>query len=213
MSHRDDPLIQMCAMPVPVQGVARVLEASPDGEHFRIEAPQGALSARRAASCLLLPEVGDRVWFTGDLAQGLYLSVVLERQESAPARTRLPAGGRLESADGQLQLCAGRLALDADTLVLRAGEAAASLGTVSVTGREASWAFGRIKLIADQFESFCDRVQQFARWSQRSVDGLDQVHSRHIDYRAEQTLQLQGQNVVVNATHLMKVDGEQIHMG
>ncbi|RYF65913.1 MAG: DUF3540 domain-containing protein [Comamonadaceae bacterium] len=211
MSHRDDPLIQLCS--APMQGVARVLEASPDGADFRIETPQGALRARLAASCLLLPQVGDRVWFMGDLAQGLFLSVVLERHGQEPACTRLPAGGRLEAADGRLQLRAHSMALDADTLVLRAGDVAASVGTVNVTGREATWAFGRVKLIADLFESFCDRVQQFARWSQRSVDGMDQVHSRHIDYRAEQTLQLHGQNVVTNATHLMKVDGEQIHMG
>ena len=45
------------------------------------------------------------------------------------------------------------------------------------------------------------------------VDGLDQVRSTHIDYRADQTLQLQAENLIANATNLVKVDGEQIHLG
>jgi len=211
MSHRDDPLIPLCE--TPVQGVACVSGEAQDGESFQLETAHGTLSARRAASCLLLPQAGDRVWFAGDLVQGLYVTAVLERRGHAEARARLPAGGHLESADGRLRLCASQMGLEADTLTLRAREAAASLGRLNAAGREATWAFTRVKLVADLFESFCERVQQFARWSQRSVEGIDQVHSRHIDYRAEQTLQLHGENVVASAGHLMKVDGEQIHMG
>jgi Protein of unknown function (DUF3540) len=39
------------------------------------------------------------------------------------------------------------------------------------------------------------------------------VRSGQIDYRAEQLMQLQAQNLVANASNLAKVDGDQIHLG
>ena len=98
-------------------------------------------------------------------------------------------------------------------LSVQADAAVLSVQKVTGVGREAVWSFGRIKVIGDLLESFADRVVQFARWSQRTVDGIDQVRSQHIDYRAEHTLQLQAENLVADAANLVKVDGDQIHLG
>jgi len=62
-------------------------------------------------------------------------------------------------------------------------------------------------------ESFAERLVQFSRWSQRMVDGPDQVRSRQIDWRAEQAMQLQAQVLIANADKLFKADAEQIHLG
>jgi hypothetical protein len=178
-----------------VQGVGVVL--SREGDRYLVQGAQGAFSARRAASCLLAPETGDRVWFCGDLSQGLYLSAVLERGQT-PARISLRAD--------ELELAAAKTTLQTDEAVLSARK-------VTGVGREATWSFASIKVVSDLFESFADRLLQFARWSQRSVDGLDQVRARQIDHRAEQSMQLSAQNLIADASQLVKIDGEQIHLG
>ena len=96
---------------------------------------------------------------------------------------------------------------------MQADSAALCVGAVTAVGREAAWSFGRVRIVSDLIESFADRLLQFARWSQRTVEGIDQVRSGQIDYRAEQLMQLQAQNLVANASNLAKVDGDQIHLG
>jgi hypothetical protein len=88
-----------------------------------------------------------------------------------------------------------------------------SVEQVRGVGQTASWSFGVVKLTAELLESFAERVLQFSRWSQRMVDGPDQVRSRQIDYRADHTLQLQAHTVIANAEKLLKADGDQIHLG
>ena len=202
MSTREDAVMQQCT--AALQGTGTVLASSMGGRLYEVDTPHGRLHARQAASCLLVPQPGDRVWLAGDIDQGLYVLAILERDDSAAAQLRLPADTSLQATT--LKLSAAQVAVQAESAVLSAQK-------VCAVGHEASWSFNRIKVMAELFESFADRVVQFARWSQRTVDGMDQVRSRQIDYRAEQTLQLQAETLVANASKLAKVDGEQIHLG
>ena len=213
MSTRDDPLMQLCAEPV--QGRATVLAVAHNGPvcMCTVRTRQGDLTARQAASCLLVPRTGDQVWLAGDLEQGIYVTAILERHELVAEQIRLPAGSSIEATSGALTLRADSLHLAGAQLTVQVDAAALCAQKVTGVGREVVWSFGRIKVISELLESFANRLVQFSRWSQRTVDGLDQVRSTHIDYRAEQTLQLQAENLIANASNLVKVDGEQIHLG
>ena len=212
MSTRDDTLMQLCAEPVQGRATVLVVHAGPVCM-CTVRTRQGDLTARQAASCLLAPRAGDQVWLAGDLEQGIYVTAVLERHELAPEQICLPAGSSIETTGGALTLRADSLHLAASQLTVQVDSAALCAQKVTGVGREAVWSFGRIKVISELLESFADRLVQFSHWSQRTVDGLDQVRSTHIDYRADQTLQLQAENLIANATNLVKVDGAQIHLG
>jgi len=212
MSTRDEPLMQLCA--TPLQGTGTVIAATaPD--RFTVATARGELSVRRAASCLLQPQAGDRVWLAGDLAEGIYLTAVLERADPAsPARIALASDSTLDAGDGALTLRAGRMHLVGEgRLTVQAEAAAVCIGKLTAVGREATWSFGRMKAIGELLETFVERLVQFSRWSQRTVDGMDQLRSAHIDYRADGTLQLQAEHLVANGAKLVKADGEQIHLG
>ena len=212
MSTRDDTLMQLCAEPVQGRATVLVVHAGPVCM-CTVRTRQGDLTARQAASCLLVPRTGDQVWLAGDLEQGIYVTAILERHELVAEQIRLPAGSSIEATSGALTLRADSLHLAGAQLTVQVDAAALCAQKVTGVGREVVWSFGRIKVISELLESFADRLVQFSRWSQRTVDGLDQVRSTHIDYRAEQTLQLQAENLIANASNLVKVDGEQIHLG
>jgi hypothetical protein len=205
--------MQLCAMPLHGIGTVTAIGAD-DGSHV-LRTAQGERLARLAASCLLVPQEGDRVWFAGDLEQGLYVTAVLERADpESAARIRLPAQGSIEVAAGALSLRADALHLvGREQVTVQAEAAALCVGKLTGVGREATWSFGRVKLIAELVESFAERLIQFSRWSQRTVEGIDQLRASQIDYRAEQTMQLQAENLVANASKLVKADGDQIHLG
>ena len=171
-------------------------------------------TAQRASSCLVLPQQGDTVvWLKMGDGAVLITHVLRRRQGGAPLRVSLPAGTVIETETGSLELSADVLALRTRALSVEGEQAHLAVEQVTAVGRKASWSFGVIRLTAELVESFAERMLQFSRWSQRLVDGPDLVRSRQIDWRAEQTLQMQAQVVITSADKLLKADSEQIHLG
>lgn len=68
-------------------------------------------------------------------------------------------------------------------------------------------------IVARTVQSVADHVTARAKRVFRFITELDQNRSRQIDYRAESTARLSGQSTVVTAHELVKVDGEQVHIG
>ncbi|MGB3069928.1 MAG: DUF3540 domain-containing protein [Ottowia sp.] len=195
-------------------GTALVKEADITQDRFVLETgPQTTQQALRARSCLVQPQAGDIVAFIADGESSAYVTAVLERPNGAPLTLKLPPGTVIHAEDGALELRADTLAFRARALSLESEQAHLNVEQVVGVGQRASWSFGAVKFTADLMESFAERVLQFSRWSQRMVDGPDQVRARQIDYRAEQTMQLQAQALIASADKLFKADSDQIHLG
>jgi len=182
-------------------------------EQYRLQTGNHIHQAMRATSCLVQPQVGDLVAFVEGGQDASYVTAVLERPGGAPLILKLPPGTVLQCEAGPLELRADMLALRARALSVEGEQAHLNVEQIVGVGRRASWSFGAVKFTAELVESFTERVLQFSRWSQRMVDGPDQVRARQMDYRAEQTMQLQAQTMIANAEKLFKADSEQIHIG
>ncbi|HEX7438223.1 MAG TPA: DUF3540 domain-containing protein [Caldimonas sp.] len=203
MGARPDELIRQI-VDMPVNAIGRVA-ACDDAGNVTVFMASGRCTARRAASCLLAPEVGDSVLVCGPEVAALYVIAVLERPGDLPLRLTLGRDAEISSR--------GKLTVSSDELVVRAGRATTLIDHLSSFGREVTASVRRIKLVGNVFESFFERVNQFAGHSARVVDGVDQVRSTTIDYRAGQSLSLQGSEVIATAKTLVKIDGGQIHIG
>src|SRR5690349_762499 len=110
----------------PQQGVARVLESHAEG--WLIELSDRRVLAKRAASCLLEPAPGDRVWVVGQSGEGFFMIAVLERADATATKLQLDgdvtvaAGGRmtLSAPEGIGLSTAAKLDVQADELDIRA---------------------------------------------------------------------------------------------
>jgi hypothetical protein len=189
---------------MPVNAIGRVAACDDDG-NATVDLESGACGARRAASCLLAPGIGDTVMVAGPGRSALYVIAVLERAGDGPCRLVFGADAEISTH--------GKLTVSSDELVVRAVRATTLIDQLSSFGREVTASVRRIKLVGNVLESFFDRVTQFAGQSARVVEGVDQVRSTTIDYRAAQSLSLQGSEVIAVAKTLVKVDGGQIHIG
>ncbi|MDB5801435.1 MAG: hypothetical protein JWL63_2374 [Rhodocyclales bacterium] len=176
-----------------------------DSNFVRVEFDGSEHRVRRAASCLLAPATGDSVLVCGPNATALYIIAVLERGSDTPLRLELGQDAHIAAS--------GKLSVSSDELLIRARHATTLIDQLSSFGREFSASIGKVKLVGNLFESFFERVSQFAGQSVRTVEGVDQVRSACIDYRAEQSLSLQGSEIIATAKTLAKVDGGQIHIG
>ena len=60
---------------------------------------------------------------------------------------------------------------------------------------------------------FAERISQRVKRLYRHVEDFEQLRADKVDYVANKTMSLRGQNTLMTAEELVKVDGEQIHLG
>jgi hypothetical protein len=188
---------------------ARACNASP---------PQDVM-ARRAASCLLCPEPGDRVLVA--LLPDPYVLAVLERDGSRVAELGLPgdvslmAGGRLGLGghEGVDVTSEGKISLLSRVLEVHAADGRIALERVTAVAKAARAHLEKLDVVAHAYDLVAERIGTRVKRIYRFVEEIDQLRARHLDYRAQDTAQIRGTHTVISAKQVAKIDGEQVHIG
>jgi hypothetical protein len=187
-----------------------------------VDCEYGIVYARLAASCLVEPAVGDRVLIAGDLEGDIFVIAVLEQKDASA--TRIAVEGDLQlgvpkgrfsvvSAQGVDLVSAGDIALTSTELAIRSDKARVFFDQLSYVGRKVLAQAGALKFVGGMFDTIAERISQKVKRSYKVVEEIDQVRSDQIDYRAEKNMSLKGQNALVTADELVKIEGDQIHLG
>jgi hypothetical protein len=207
----NDPVFQEIGTIVATRGAAFVIRSASD----RFE-------AERAASCLLAPEVGDRVLCAGSRREGHYVLAILTRAEGTKAAVsvdgdlelRVPSGRFVVAAQEGVELISGKdTAVVSGSVSITAAEASVGVERLSLLGSFVRAEIESVKLLAGKLDSVVERVSARLKRSFRTVEETDQVRAARIDYAAQSTMSLHAENALVTASELVKVDGEQIHVG
>ncbi len=186
---------------------------------------RGAISevrARRATSCLVGPAVGDRVLVVVEENGDSFVLAVLERKSGTAAIIETEGDLTIRTASGKVTIAAQE-GIDMTSpspvrIVAAEVSVTAALGqlrveALEVLGRAVKAEFGKVKVLATSIDSVLERFTQRARISKRTVEELDQVHAGHIDYAAAGTAHLRGENAIVSAEDLVKMNADQVHIG
>lgn len=164
---------------------------SVDGELARVVLSAGvSFPARRATSCLVAPEPGDRVlvaWAEDEA----YVTAVLRREDGA----------------------AVRLVTRADTELVVDGALSVASRAFSLSSARALFDVERVDAIFGKVEAVIERVLQRVKRSYRFVEETEQVRAERIDIAAESSMNLHAHDTMVTADGLVKVDAEQIQLG
>jgi hypothetical protein len=201
------------------QEFAEVLTA---GEVFELAASTGRIHARRAASCLIVPEVGDRVLCAVESRGDAFVLAVLERKEAAsratmelPERTVVRAAERLSLAanEGVDIVGGGEVRISSAAVEVTSLRTRLASRALEVVGDAVGADLGRVKIVAKSIDGMMERLSQRIKRSFRVVEETDQVKARHLDYAAETVAHFRGEHTVITAKDLVKVNGEQIHVG
>ncbi|MCC6875173.1 MAG: DUF3540 domain-containing protein [Sandaracinaceae bacterium] len=187
-----------------------------------VETSSGELDARLAASCLVEPEVGDTVLLAVPARGDLYVLAILERAApEAPLRIRSDCDVSIESSgvvslsgtQGVRARSAHTLELAAKKLAVSAIDGMVSIDRLGVVGRFIETHADTVKTVLGTFDSFLERFSQHVKRSYRFVEEADVTRARQIDTRAQETMTMRGRNTFLSAEELMKLDGEQVHLG
>ena len=160
---------------------------------------RGQRRALRATSCLVQPVVGDEALFVTVPDGRIFVLAVLTRSIEQGSAVEL-------RTEGPLRIAAPELDLDADKSTMRFGTVALLASTLLAHAESA-------KLALKTVDSFCERLSQTVKRCFRTVEETDQLRAGRMDYRAEKEMVLRAENVLAGARKLVKVDGEQIHIG
>jgi hypothetical protein len=185
----------------PVLAYGTALEAA----ELTVRLDGGPRPARRAKSCLVSVTPGDRVLCSVS-ADAVFVLAVLESAEAGPTRV---------VADGGLELQSdGEIALRSASLVMRAKSASVAIEELKVLGRAVEASFAeKATVFAERIETRASRVIQRAKQAFRFVTDLEQARVGNYDLRAESLAAVRGENTIVSARVLAKLDGEQVKIG
>lgn len=174
-----------------VAHVARVEE-----EALVLRTDRGELRAIRATSCLVAPIAGDEVLFVTAPSGWVFVLAILTRKSDAVEL----------KVDGPLRIASKSLDVDAESGTIRFGQLAVLASTILAHAESA-------RVAVKAVDSFCERVSQTVKRCFRTVEECDQLRAGRLDYRTEKEMTLRAENVLASARALVKVDGEQIHIG
>ncbi|HZF53640.1 MAG TPA: DUF3540 domain-containing protein [Polyangiaceae bacterium] len=193
-----------------------------DGSGLVVRTSIGDYSARRAASCLLTPEINDFVLLAGNRRGDCYILAVLERRSGTRSRLtvdgdldiHVPAGRMNVSAQDGVNVTSGKdVSVVSVGVNVNAVEGNVVIQKLSLLGAHVRAEVEKLKTFAGSVDSVMDRLVTRAKRSYRFVEETDQVKAERIDYAADKSMSLRGENAILVAEELVKVDGGQIHLG
>lgn len=211
---------ELCGQEI-FQTMGRITAVDQQGM-LTVRTDRGDLRAKRAAGCLLEPRADDFVLVAGEPHSACYVLTVLERDDPRQAaiahdgdlEIKLPSGRlRVVSEQGIDFVSPSDISFVAGVLRAHAGTAKLVMDKLSYLGRLVSTEVDKVKHEGGILETTLERISQRVQRSFRTVEEIDRVKAKRIDYAAEQVMALRAENAIVNAEQLVKVDGEQIHMG
>jgi hypothetical protein len=182
----------------------------------------GQWRARRAASCLVAPSVGDEVALVRTAVHRAFVVAVLVAAEDRAVEIAVDGdlsiaarGGSCRIvADGGVEVRAeGTLSLVSKVLNLRAQDGAVILSKLTVLASSLVGHLESVRLAATSVDGFFEHVTQTAKSWLRKVDDLDTLRAGHVDYVTDAEMCIRSENFLVGARTLAKVDAEQIHIG
>jgi hypothetical protein len=193
-----------------------------EGTSIVVETTTGKYKARRAVSCLVAPEPGDRALVAALDDGTVYVLAILEREAGQPTAisvegdlmVQLPNGRFSVAAQEGVNLISGEnVEIVAGGLKVNAARGSFAIEQLSFLGTLLQANIEKAKLVAGSLDSTLERWSQRVKRSYRFVEEIDQVRADQIDYSAQKSLSLHSRNAMVTAEELVKLDAEQIHVG
>jgi hypothetical protein len=191
-----------------------------DDNFFWVETSRGLRKARKSASCLLEPRIGDEVLLLSNRNGKSYILSVLERERHVQSDILFEGDVSVTVKNGDLGFSARKLdlkghdiALDSKKLDLRSLWGTASINDFTFLGRVFRGNIDAVKIVSKTVTSITGRLIRKARESYRWIENLEQVKVGRLRYLARESLYLKGKRSSLMAETKVKIDGEKIHLG
>jgi hypothetical protein len=192
------------------------------GDHYHVETESGILEARRAVTCLIEPETGDKVLVCLGADERAYVLAILERPGEARFEMNVTGDLTVSSPEGSVRMRArDTIGLVSEKSVeMLAPRLDASFKAAEIVFKNLLYAgqaieatVARIKTVAQVVESVVDRLHQILKNSYRTVEESETLKAGSVHHLVRKLMALRSGYAVITAHKDVKIDGKHIHMG
>ncbi|MEB6222023.1 DUF3540 domain-containing protein [Pantoea anthophila] len=187
----------------PVQSAGLVTHCFADAS-LTVECDGRGWHCRRAASCVIAPQVGDTVLVTS-VENQIWLLAVLERANAQQAELSVPGDLHIHST--------GELSLSSSALRISAEQGDCHISDMNYSGDKISAWVSLSRIVGKRAESVWQTITQVSHNLLRTTRNTEQVRAGQLDMKAQDYARLHASNTVITSKAITKVDSEQIHMG
>ncbi len=190
-------------------------------ECFVVSAEGGVYSAIRAFSCLLQPEVGDKV-MCAYMDKQYFVLAIIERPNHQNMELSFPADVNIVSKDGKLNLHANKtlginssedINMSTPTLNVLADKSLLTINQIITVAKQCSAHLQTMRLISRSIETVADRSVSSFKFAMKNVSGLDQTKAGEMIHTVKNLFSLRSRQAAILAKKDIKVDAQRIHMG
>lgn len=189
---------------VPIHAIAEISETVELGMTYGVMLDEHQYVCDKAASCLLVPKVGDKVLVSGPDSGELYIIAIIK--QAVPEQSEL-------AVKGHLSISSEALSLHSKQLQVKADAAQCVIDSADYVGKELRSTISISRIVGKVYEVIADRLSQMSRNSFKITEQVDQTRAGTIDYQAEDSARIHSKYTMVTGKELVKVDSDQIHMG
>lgn len=182
----------------------------------------GRYKATKALSCLIEPEVGDKVLFTIGFDDAVYVLAILERDASADCEVRIDGTMKFTSIRGAIkigaregiELTSGRhMDLFAPRVKISGQVGEILLNQLHYWGGLVDASVSRIRSVSHVVESASERLVQTVKNCYRTISESEHVKAGNLHYTVRRLFNMRGKYTMITAKKDVKINGTHIHMG
>ena len=208
---KNDPIVTECAT---------VSDQDPNG--FIVQTESGHFPAKPALSCLIVPEVGDKVQLLRDSEGVCYILSILERSPETDVVIAFKGNVQMNSLKGSLCFVANQnidlisakdVNLVSENLDATAKVSRFQLGNLTVFSTTVSAYTEQVKVFAESIDTVLDRWSLRAKNCFRWIEGMDHLKASELFRLVRNTLTMHSRHAIISAEKDIKIDGERVHMG
>jgi len=189
---------------------------------FTIKTDSGVWEAKPAASCLLLPQTGDKVLIAAHPSQDAYILAILEREQDCASEIIFENDLTIKSQRGKVSvvsqedinlISANKLQIVSNETGLHTQKAEIFIDEMSFWGKFLDANVKSIRVLASGFESVIDLLRQKVTRSYRTIEEVEHIKADRYECHAKSLLSLKGKYSTITAKEDVKIDAERIHIG
>ncbi|MDQ0314276.1 DUF3540 domain-containing protein [Amorphus orientalis] len=182
---------------------------------FRLETEHGPVLARRAVSCLVEPQTGDRVLYVvEEEGRGTILHILSRPDPERQAVTLSNPDGPLRLRGSEVSVeTEGSYAVSAGGISLTAPKAELTAKTLTMVGEGLQQVYGRIQTNTRSLETMSERIVTKALDRVEIVDNTDNQMIGTLSVKVSGVMTQASYSTVLVATEDLRMDGKRVTVG
>ncbi len=205
----------------PVTSMEEALVIGGGADNWIIQSGTGTYKARKAFSCLVVPEIGDRVLSVLLPSGNSSILAILERKQSQTTRLRFDGDVDISSsrsirmfASKSLDACSGdAMNFDSKEFSLRSKMVSLLFDRLNATGSEANQNINKVKILTKSIETVSETSRQVTRYAFRLVSGLESVNAGEVLQSIKKRFTVQSRQLNMLAEEDANLNAKRVHLG